>query len=127
MSPGGTVPAESWLRTSSNVIVESVRRDGRDVETRFVDWTGEGGEADIRVDVKHEAAALTDFLGENPKPLPVSDRYRIPMSPQEIVTLRLRLGSEVPAIAPLVDYRPLAPPNKRPSFDLRHDLRGHPE
>jgi hypothetical protein len=49
------------------------------------------------------------------------------MAPQEIINLRLRIDSEAPAVSPLLDYRPLAPPAKRPSFDLRHDLRGHPE
>ena len=123
---GGNVPAQSWLRTSSNAIVESVRREGQDVEIRLVDWTGEGGQAEVRVEFPHRAAALTDFLGERATPLPVSERYRIPVAPQEIVTLRLRVEGEVPAVPPLLDYRPLAPPGKRPSFDLRHELRGHP-
>ena len=124
---GGSAGAESWLRTSDNVVVESIRRDGQDVEIRLADWTGEGGEADVRVEFDHTAAALTDFLGERPVPLQLGSRYRIPMAPQEIVTLRLRVEGDPVSLPPLLDYRPLAPPAKRASFELRHELRGHPE
>jgi len=119
--------SRSWLTTSPNVIVESVRRDGSDLEIRFVDWTGRGGDADVQVDIPHEAAARTDLLGERAQPLPVASQYRLPLAPQEIVTLRLRTASAAPPAPPIMDYRPLAPPVKRASFDLRHDRTGHPE
>jgi hypothetical protein len=122
----GAASARSWLTTSPNVIVESVRREGNEVELRFVDWTGLGGDAEVRVDFPHEAAARTDLLGERAQPQPVAQQYRLPLAPQEIVTLRLRVSSTAPPAPPIMDYRPLAPPAKRASFDLRHDRRGHP-
>lgn len=129
-STAGRGPAgaeRSWLTASPNVIVESVRRDGADLEVRFVEWLGRGGEAEVEVAVPHLAAARTDLLGERAQPLPVGRRYRLPVAPQEIVTLRLRTADTAPTAPPITDYRPLAPPAKRPSFDLRHDRRGHPE
>jgi alpha-mannosidase len=117
----------SWLETSANVIVESVRREGDQLEVRFVDWTGQGGDAEVRVNAPHRSAARTDLLGERPQPLPVAATYRLPMAPQEIVTLRLQVESTVEAVPPDLDYRRLAPPAKRASFDIRHDRRGEPE
>jgi hypothetical protein len=57
----------------------------------------------------------------------VAATYRLPMAPQEIVTLRLQVESTVEAVPPDLDYRRLAPPAKRASFDIRHDRRGEPE
>ena len=123
--PAGTT--RSWLETSANVIVESVRREGDQLEVRFVDWTGEGGQANMGLTTPHRSAARTDFLGERAQPLPPAGQYRLQLAPQEIVTLRFQVDSAVEAAAPNLDYRRLAPPTKRSSFDLRHDRRGHPE
>ena len=38
----------------------------------------------------------------------------------------MRVASAAPPAPPIMDYRLLAPPEKRASFDLRHDWRGHP-
>ena len=45
------------------MIVEAMRRDGADVELRLVEAQGLAGEAWVKLDLPHSAAALTDLTG----------------------------------------------------------------
>jgi alpha-mannosidase len=123
----GIPPGRSWLTTSDNVIVESVRRVGGDLEIRAVDWTGRGGAGYVEVHLPHGAAVRADALGENHQPLAGGPRYELTLTPQQIVTLRLALGGPpIPASPPLTPFRALVPPAKLPSLEIRHQKAGHP-
>ncbi len=104
---------QSFLQTSGNVVVEAMRRDGPDIELRLVEAQGLPGEAWVRLNLPNTGAALTDLTGGRAQPLSGGPELRFPVRPQQIVTLRFRTASPVPAIVPLVDWDELVPPGKR--------------
>ncbi len=118
--------ARSFVRTSGNVIVEAVRRDGADIELRLAECLGRAGEAEVSLVLPHSQAALTDLTGANPQPLEPGAAYRFPVRPQQIVTMRFRTDKPVADIAPLVDWNPLVPEAKRAALNTRIDKKGHP-
>ena len=74
--------AKSFVHTSSNVIVEVVRREGKDIEMRLIECLGLPGTAEVTLNLPHQGAALTDLRGRNPKPLAGSGpTYRFPVRP----------------------------------------------
>lgn len=121
---GGALPP--LVRTSDNLILEALRRDGADLEARLVEWRGEPGLAWVEVLVPHRDARRTNFLGEQAQPLPRARRYRFAVMPQEAVTLRFALGSRVEAPPPLRSWAPLVPEAKRDALRLRLREKGHP-
>jgi len=117
----------SWLSTSENVIVESIRRVGGELEIRLVEGTGRGGPGRVEVRLPHEAAYRTSPLGEGRAPLAGAGVYALQLAPQEIVTLRLAVNAApAPTVPALRTFRPLVPPQKQPSLEIRHNLAGHP-
>jgi len=52
-------------------------------------------------------------------------RYEFAVRAQQIVTLRLRTSSNVPAPQPLLDWAPLAPPAKRAMLKEYSSEKGH--
>lgn len=122
----GAAGAGSFVRTSANVIVEAMRREGADIELRLAECLGRPGEAEVSLDLPHERAALTDLTGANPRPLEPGAAYRFPVRPQQIVTMRFRTNRPVPEIEPLVDWNPLVPEAKRAALNTRIDKKGHP-
>jgi alpha-mannosidase len=116
----------SLLETSENVIVEAVRRVGKQVEVRFSEWRGQSGEAEIALNLPHRNAALTNMMGEKPVALAGGVRYRFPIRPQQIVTLRFDVDSAVEEPAPVLSWSRLVPPEKRKSLDIRTGAKGHP-
>ncbi len=109
----GPVAPKSFLQTSGNMIVEAMRRDGADVELRLVEAQGLAGEAWVKLDLPHSAAALTDLTGGHAQSLDGGPDLRFPVRPQQIVTLRFRTAAPVPGVVPLVEWDDLVPPAKR--------------
>lgn len=87
--------AGSYLETSQNVIVEAMRREGNYLEIRLVECFGTSGEAEISLRLPHIELSLTDFMGRVLSTYPLSDRYRFPIRPQQIVTLHFRTKDKV--------------------------------
>jgi len=120
-------PAESFVQTSDNVIVQAMRREDDFIELRLGECLGRSGEAALTVNLPHDSAALTDLDGNRPRPLPHGPSYRFAVRPQQIVTVRLQTGHRVEPIVPLTNWEPLVPAHKRPA--LRRYLpgvKGHP-
>ncbi|MCX6619509.1 MAG: hypothetical protein NTY38_00210, partial [Acidobacteria bacterium] len=120
--------AEPLLDTSPNVIVEAVRRVGRQLEVRLYETDGQAGTAELRLNLPHSAATLTNLLGEKPSPLAAVEpnRYRFPIRAQQIVTLRFATATAVAEPQPLRDWAPLVPENKRKALEVHLTGKGHP-
>ena len=123
----GTVKARSFVETSPNVIVEAVRRTGKQIEVRLVETNGEKGNAELTVRLPHSGAWLTNMMGEKPERLEgTSGKYRFPVRPQQIVTVRLDTKDAAATPAAVRDWSPLVPPEKRAPLSHRILERGHP-
>lgn len=118
--------AVSFLEASPNVIVEAVRREGAELEIRLVEALGAAGTAEVTVRLPHRGAALTDFLGGRAAPLEGGPSYRFPVRPQQIATLRLKTGSPVPEVKPLLQWDELVPESKKKDLRTRITNKGHP-
>jgi alpha-mannosidase len=123
---GGPAKPISFLETSGNVIVESMRRDGGFLEIRCAECFGQAGEAWVRVNLTHGGATLTDLCGNRAEALPGGPRYQFPVRPQQIVTIRCQTSSSVPQPEPLLAWDPLVPAAKRPALHEYSDKKGHP-
>jgi len=87
---------------------------------------GAAGEAEVRLELPHEQAALTDLNGDKRKELPRGSSYRFPVRPQQIVTMRFRTKSAVPEVPPLLAWDPLAPKVKRAMLHEYSNEKGYP-
>jgi hypothetical protein len=114
------------VRTSGNLMLEALRRDGGDLEVRLSEWRGEPGMAWVECLAPHKGARRTNLLGEDPSPFQPAARYRFAVSPLEIVTLRFALASRVEDPAPLRAWAPLVPEAKRGALRVRLREKGHP-
>jgi hypothetical protein len=120
-------PAKSFLRTSDNVIVEAMRREGADIELRLVEALGQAGPAEVALNLPYRGAALTDLTGERAQPLPDGPVCKFPVQPQQIVTLRFHAANSVAPIEPLVEWDELVPESKRAALhEYLADKKGHP-
>jgi len=118
---------ESFLRTSPNVIVEAVRRVGKDIEIRFAECTGSTGEAEIALRLPHRNARRTNLMGEQEQKLHGQNGvYRLPVKPQQIVTLRFATASAVATPPAIRAWDDLVPPQKRQALHQHLDLKGYP-
>ncbi len=135
VSLGTAVNAEqSFLETSPNLIVEALRRTGKEIEVRLVECLGGAGPATVKVNLPHLSAALTDLIGGRRRPLKASSRtsagakYIFDVRRQQIVTLRLAAQSEVAPVEALTTFDSVVPPAKRAATrGFKHpDLKGHP-
>jgi hypothetical protein len=122
----GAAPAWSCLETSDNIIVEGFRRDGKDIELRFVECLGYAGTAKIGLQLPHRQAVLTDLTGANPRPLAGGPRYKIPVRAQQIVTVRFRTAAPVEEVKPLERWDKLVPEHKRAALHEYSNDKGHP-
>jgi alpha-mannosidase len=121
-----SVANRSYLATSSNVIVEGFRRDEGYLELRLMECFGEPGTAEVRLHLPHRQALLTDLLGGNARPLTGGPRYRFPVRPQQIVTLRCRTKTVARKVEPLTCWDELVPSHKRARLNEYTNDRGHP-
>jgi hypothetical protein len=119
-------PAKSFLETSDNVIVEALRRTGNEIELRFAECLGLPGTAEITLSLPHSSAALTDMLGGNPKPLARAPRYRFPVRPQQIVTMRFRTNDSVTDAKPVLKWDEMVPEHKLAALHEYSNEKGHP-
>jgi alpha-mannosidase len=123
----GRRPPTSFVETSDNVIIEAVRREGREIELRLAECLGRAATARVTVTLPHERAALTDLVGGRAQPLPGGPQYEFPVRPQQIVTLRLATAEAVPEIQPLLEWDELVPAPKLAALKTRlPGCKGHP-
>lgn len=120
------VPLAEVVRTSPNLVLEAVRRDGRDLELRLTEWRGEAGIAWVECLAPHRSARRTNLLGEEPQPLGRAARYRFAVMPQEIITLRFELRGAIEPPPVLTSWAPLVPEGKRAALRMRLREKGHP-
>ena len=119
--------AKSFAGTSSNVIVEVIRREGTDVEMRLIECLGLPGTAEVTLNLPHRGATLTDLRGRNPKPLEGSGpTYRFPVRPQQIVTVHFHAASGVDKITPVTGWDKFVPKPKRAALHAYSSHKGHP-
>ncbi len=123
---GAGAKPQKFLDTSANVIVEAMRRDGEFLEVRLAECFGRAGTAYVNMNLPHSAAALTNLVGNDAKPLAGGPRYEFPVRAQQIVTLRFRTSGNLPQPQPLLDWEPLVPPEKRAMLRQYSDDKGHP-
>jgi alpha-mannosidase len=125
---GFSAPAAKFCDTSSNVIIESIRRVDDEIEVRLVECLGLGGKGRIQVHLPHTAAVRTDVRGENRVELPGGPAYELELRPQEIVTLRLSTAGRVPAPEAIRSFERLIPASKRAFMRnaKNPNLVGHP-
>jgi len=122
----GKTASQSFVKTSENVIVEAIRREGPDIELRLAECLGIAGYAEVNLSLPHKQAALTDLTGAHRVPLEPASVYRFPVRPQQIVTMRFRTRNAVADIQPLTNWSPLVPEAKRAALNTRIDKKGHP-
>jgi alpha-mannosidase len=123
----GAAPVQSFLETSSNVIVEALRREGDHIELRMVEVLGRPGNAEINLNLPHRAVALTDLVGRKVSNLPPMSRYTIALRPQQIVTMHFETSATLAEAEPIVSWEPFVPKEKLPAlraYDPK--LIGHP-
>jgi alpha-mannosidase len=119
--------ARSFLSTSSNLIVEVVRREGKDIEVRMTECLGFPGPAVVTLNLPHQGAALTDLRGRNPKPLAGGGpTYRFPVRPLQIVTIHFYAASTVEEIKPVTEWDKFVPEPKRAALHAYGSYKGHP-
>jgi len=121
------VAARSYLETSDNVIVESMRREGDHVVLRLVEVFGVAGEARVRLSLPHKEAVMTDLAGRGATPLQGGPEYRFAVRAQQIVTIHLRTVSAVAEEVPVTEWDKFVPEQKLAALH-RYDpsLIGHP-
>ncbi|MGE5293779.1 MAG: DUF5703 domain-containing protein, partial [Solirubrobacterales bacterium] len=117
---------QSFLQTSDNVIVEAMRREGNEIEVRLAECLGVAGTAELTLNLPHGKAAITDLTGGRRQPLEGGPTYRLPVRPQQIVTLRFDTDQMAPAIQPLTKWDPLVPQAKLAALNTKLDKKGHP-
>lgn len=120
--------APASIGASANFMVESVRREGRWLEVRGVETSGNAGIATIAAPWRHRRALRTNAFGEGAQELRAQNGgYAFSVRPQEIVTLRFDVGRSVPSTRPLETYAGLYPASAAADMALRdHNLIGHP-
>ncbi len=118
--------AQSFLQTSKNVVVESVRRVNNAIEVRMAECLGAAGTAEVALSLPHRGATQTDMNGERGKPLSGGPVYKVPVRPQEIVTLRFRTATSIPEPEVITRWDPMVPPSKLPMLHQYSSEKGHP-
>jgi len=120
-------PAQSFLETSENVVVEGLRREGNHIELRMVEALGRSGVAEVALRLPHQSVALTNLVGEKISALPKSSRYKVPVRPQQIVTMHFETSAVLPEPKPVESWDPFVPEHKLAelhAYDPK--LIGHP-
>ncbi|MEO8663531.1 MAG: glycoside hydrolase family 38 C-terminal domain-containing protein, partial [Bryobacteraceae bacterium] len=122
----GAQAAKSFLSTSDNVIVETMRRVDGDIEVRLVECKGYAGTAEVTLSLPHQAAAMTDLNGVHGKPMTGGPKYSFPVRAQQIVTLRFR--TEGPAVETklITQWDEMVPAAKLPMLRAYSKEKGHP-
>ncbi len=120
-------PRRPFVETSDNVIVEALRREQNYIELRMVECFGEAGVATVKLDLPHVSATLTDLIGRMQSALKKSAEYRIPVRPQQIVTMHFETASALPVPEPIKEWDPFVPKEKLAALHAYDPkLIGHP-
>jgi len=119
--------ANSYLETSDNVIVESLRREGDHMVLRVVEAFGAAGEAQVKLLLPHKGAVMTDLAGRGSAPLQGGPVYHFAVGPQQIVTLHFHTDSSAMDETPVTKWDKFVPEQKLAALH-RYDpnLVGHP-
>jgi hypothetical protein len=104
--------SKSYLETSGNVIVESLRRQGNHIILRFAEAFGIAGEARVKLSLPHQSAAITDLVGNPVTSLPTGAEYRFAIQPQHIVTMHFGTESAVEEETPITAWDKFVPQEK---------------
>ena len=118
--------ARSFIKTSHNVLVEAVRREGNEIEIRMAECFGQAGQAEVTVNLPHEGAALTNMLGGEPQKLSGGPAYTFAVRPQQIVTMRLKTTGSVAPVQTLTQWDEFVPPAKQEALHHYAQVKGHP-
>jgi alpha-mannosidase len=116
----------SFLKTSGNLIVQAVRREGKEIEVRLTECHGVRGTGEVTISFPHSQAALTDLVGKRRKALKGGPSYCFSVRPQQIITIRLAASSDVPAVKPITKWDPLVPKSKLKALHTYGNEKGHP-
>ena len=120
-------PNRSYLETSENIIVESLRRDGDHIVVRLVEAFGHAGKASLKLLLPHENAAITDLVGGSASPLAGGPEYRFDLRPQQIVTIHFKTASTVAEEVPVTQWDKFVPHSKLKALHAYSaELIGHP-
>lgn len=124
-------PSDSLISASRNLAVHSVRRHGGFLEVRCAEALGEPATATLTASFAHRQASRGTAVTATPltgiRQADGATRYQLHVRPQEIITLRFAVESEVPTPAPLSDWQHLVPPHKRAGLSTYDPaLAGHP-
>jgi alpha-mannosidase len=122
----GRVAPRSFLQTSENMILQAVRREGKEIEIRMIECLGAPGMAEATINFPHGRASLTDLVGKRRKALRGGPTYRFPIRAQQIVTIRLAAGSVIPSVKPMERWDPLVPKSKLKALHTYGNYKGHP-
>jgi alpha-mannosidase len=121
------IASQSYLETSGNVIVESLRRQGNHIILRFAEAFGIAGEVRVKLLLPHHSAAITDLVGNLVTGLPTGAEYRFAIQPQQIVTMYFRTESAVEEETPVTAWDKFVPQEKlRALHAYSPDVIGHP-
>jgi len=120
-------PNHSYLETSENVIVESLRRDGDHIVVRLVEAFGHAGKASLKLLLPHENAAITDLVGGSASPLSGGPKYHFDLRSQQIVTMHFKTASTVVEEVPVTQWDKFVPQSKlKALYAYSAELIGHP-
>jgi len=119
--------SQSYLETSGNVIVESLRRQGNHMILRFAEAFGIAGEARIKLSLPQKRAAITDPVGNVVTNLPSNADHRFAVQPQQIVTMYFETESSVEEEKPVTAWDKFVPQQKIETLHAYSpDVIGHP-
>jgi alpha-mannosidase len=122
----GLQAAKPFLTTSGNVVVESMRRVGSELEVRLAECLGLAGTVELTLSLPHRSAAQTDFNGEHGKPLAGGPGYTFAVRPQQIVTLRFKTESAAAESELITRWDEMVPPHKLAMLHEYSSEKGHP-
>jgi len=122
-----TKPERSYVQTSDNIIVETLRREGNHMELRFVECLGRSGTAAVELSLPHRNAVLTDLAGRKHSNLPHATTYHLRVRPQQIVTMHFETSASVLNSEPITAWDQFVPAEKIPALhQYDPDLKGFP-
>jgi hypothetical protein len=118
---------QSFLETSSNVIVEAMRREGDHVELRLVESLGASGVAEIKLLLPHQRVTFTDLTGRAVSSWPRASSYEFDIRPQQIVTIHFSTSTSLDPPRQVSSWDAFVPEHKRTALhDYDPTLIGHP-
>jgi len=118
-------PEFPFVTATPNIIVEAMRRLHNQIELRLYEWQGNAGEATVSLHLPHRGAEKTNMIGAQAETLSGGPAYKVPVRPQEIVTLRFTLDSAVAEPEVPRRWERLVPAPKRQYLAQRMTDKGH--